>query len=111
MSVLLQINSVANWGSTGRIAEDIGEIAIIKGWDSYIAYGRSATTSESQLIKIGDGLDVLFHLVITRLFDMHGLGSRLATKRLVKRIDKLRPDIIHLHNIHGYYINYPILFD
>ena len=50
-------------------------------------------------------------LLLSRLFDCHGLASRIATKRLVKQIKYISPDIIHLHNIHGYYINYKILFD
>jgi len=55
---LLQINSVVNSGSTGRIAEEIGQIAIAAGWESYIAYGRHARTSQSELIKIGSDWDI-----------------------------------------------------
>lgn len=110
MRKLLQINVSANVGSTGRIAEQIGLVAIAQGWESYIAYGREANTSKSNLIKVGNKLDILYHGLISRLFDKHGLGSRIATKRLVKKIHQIQPDIIHLHNIHGYYLNYKILF-
>lgn len=110
MSKLLQINVTANSGSTGRIAEQIGLVAMTNGWNSYIAYGRSVSPSKSSLIKIGNKIDILYHFVITRLFDKHGLGSRIATRRLVKQIKEIKPDIIHLHNIHGYYVNYKILF-
>ena len=54
MPTLLQINSVANTGSTGHIAEDIGRLAIANGWNSYIAYGRKALPSQSKLIRIGN---------------------------------------------------------
>lgn len=111
MPKLLQINSTANWGSTGRIAEQIGERAIAAGWESYIAYGRKAQPSKSQLIKIGSRIGVLWHVLISRLFDLHGLASRIATKRLIKKIKAINPDIIHLHNIHGYYLNYRMLFE
>ena len=107
---LLQINSVANIGSTGRIAEQIGQAAMKAGWESYIAYGREAGQSQSHLIKIGSQLDVMWHGVVTRLFDRHGLASKRATKRFVSQIKEIQPDIIHLHNIHGYYLNYEILF-
>lgn len=110
MPRLLQINSTANWGSTGKIAEQIGERAIAHGWESYIAYGRVANNSSSTLIRIGGRLSQMWHLVQTRLFDRHGRGSKCATKELIRRIEELKPDIIHLHNIHGYYINYHILF-
>ena len=109
--ILLQINLSANVGSTGRIAEEIGKLAMEQGWRSLIAYGRFASTSESELIRVGTGLDIKEHLVVTRLFDNHGLSSRRATKNFIKQIDVLKPDIIHLHNIHGYYLNYWILFD
>lgn len=108
---LLQINSVVNSGSTGRIAEEIGQTSIAAGWKSYIAYGRNDRPSESELIKIGNDWDIKMHGVQTRLFDGHGLGSKLATKDLIKKIIEISPNIIHLHNIHGYYINIEILFN
>ena len=108
MPKLLQINSTANWGSTGKIAEQIGECAIAHGWESYIAYGRYSNHSNSTLIRI---VSLAWHLIISRLFDKHGLGSRCATKKLIRRIEEIKPDIIHLHNIHGYYLNYKILFN
>lgn len=111
MPKLLQINSTANWGSTGKIAEQIGELAMAHGWESYIAYGRSSNKSKSHLIRIGSKVGQAWHLIISRLFDKHGLGSRYATKRLIREIEVIKPDIIHLHNIHGYYINYKLLFD
>ena len=110
MPTLLQINTVINSGSTGHIAEELGKLAIANGWKSYIAYGRNPRPTASIPIKIGSRLDVLFHVLVTRLFDLHGLASRRATKRLVRQIEEIKPDVIHLHNIHGYYLNYKILF-
>lgn len=110
MIKLLQINSVVNTGSTGRIAEQLGQLAISQGWESYIAYGREAKESKSKLIKIGTTFDIYFHVVISRLFDRHGLMSKRATWKFLKQLDQIQPDIVHLHNIHGYYINYPMLF-
>ena len=110
MPKLLQINTVINSGSTGRIAEDIGKLAMQNGWESYIAFGRNQRPSASHVIQIGRKFDVLWHVLVTRLFDLHGLASRRATKKFVRQIEKIRPDVIHLHNIHGYYLNYKILF-
>ncbi len=111
MKKLLQINTVVNYGSTGKIAESIGNLAISQGWESYIAYGRLKVPSESKLIKIGSFIDVLVHGLQTRLSDRHGLGSKRATMDFIKKIERLKPDVIHLHNLHGYYINIKILFD
>jgi len=111
MPTLLQINFRCNSGSTGKIAEQIGSLAIERGWRSVIAYARGNPKSQSELIKIGSYCSVFWHGLETRIFDNHGLASRVATKKLVIQIDELKPDIIHLHNIHGYYLNYKILFD
>lgn len=110
MKTLLQINTVINSGSTGHIAENIGKVAISHDWKSYIAYGRNPRKSESIPIKIGTKISVFFHVFVTRLFDLHGFGSYFATVRLLRRIKKIHPDIIHLHNIHGYYIHIELLF-
>lgn len=110
MKKLLQINTYGNWGSTGRIAEQIGKLAIDSGWKSYIACDRKITNSSSIILKVGNVASRISHGAVSRLFDAQGLGSVIATYRLVNKIKKIRPDIIHLHNIHGYYINYRILF-
>ena len=110
MPTILQINTFNNL-STGNIAEKIGKLVIQKGWNSFIAYSRGTSYSESHIIRIGHLFNVYNHILETRLFDNHGLASRLSTKRLISHIEDIKPDIVHLHNIHGYYINYKILFD
>lgn len=110
MPVLLQINSTKNSGSTGRIAEGIGQRVIKNEWLSYIAFGRSEHPGPSESIKIGGPLDQSIHLTATRLLDSHGFHSTWATRKLVRQIESLKPDIIHLHNLHGYYLNVEILF-
>ena len=107
---VLQIIVVANSGSTGKISEKIGSLAIDKGWVSYIAYGRWYNPSRSTLIKIGNKFDILCHGFKSILCDKHGYGSHKATKKLISTIIKIQPDIIHLHNIHGYYLNFELLF-
>ncbi|MCC8187854.1 MAG: glycosyltransferase [Bacteroides sp.] len=107
---ILQINVTANTGSTGQIAEEIGQLVLAAGWQSYIAYGRAARSSRSDLVKIGSSADNLWHGLQSRLLDRQGLGSRSATDKLIRTIEHISPDLIHLHNIHGYYLNYKILF-
>lgn len=108
---VLQINTTVNSGSTGRITEDIGKILIQNGYESFIAYGRGNRPSESKLIKIGSDLDVYAHGVKTLLTDKHGFGSKKATFNLIKQIELINPDVIGLHNLHGYYLNIEILFN
>ncbi|WP_053826633.1 glycosyltransferase [Lascolabacillus massiliensis] len=108
---ILQINSVVNTGSTGRIAEGIGQAAMSVGWESYIAYGRNERPSTSKTLRIGSSWDLKLHGIQTRLFDNHGLASDRATNKFINDIELIKPNIIHLHNIHGYYLNYNILFE
>ena len=108
---VLQINATVNSGSTGRIAEDIGLILMNNGHESYIAYGRGNQPSKSNKIKIGNQWDANWHGVVSLLLDRHGFASRKATKQLINKIEELIPDVINLHNIHGYYVNIEILFD
>lgn len=111
MPKLLQINTCITQ-STGRIAQQIGEKAIIAGWESYIAFPARVpmVDSKSNLIHIGSKCDQYFHALMTRIFDCCGFLSQNSTKQLIKRIELLKPDVIHLHNLHGYYLNIPLLF-
>ncbi len=112
---LLQINPVLRVNtSTGRIMQEIGELAMSKGWESYIAYsyGRDGIKDcKSQLVPVGDKWSVVWHGVMTRVFDRHGLASDAATRQLIDRIREIRPDVVHIHNIHGYFLNYRLLFE
>ena len=108
---LLLLNATANTGSTGRIAEDIGLLAQQNGYDVRFAYGRTAVNSKLPLIKIGNKWDIRMHGVKSRLCDAHGFASKSATKAFIKEIEEWKPDIVNIHNIHGYYINVEILFD
>lgn len=111
MPKLLEINVSANSGSTGRIAEEIGQTAISNGYDSYFGYGRLGRPSKSTLIRIGSDIDIKIHGIESMLFDNHGFGSKDATKKFITEIECIQPDIINLHNIHGYYLNVEILFE
>lgn len=111
MPKVLQINTVAVNGSTGRITEGIGEAALNRGYDSYVAFGRNNSTgSKSKLIRIGTDLEVNEHVLETRILDRQGLASCSATRKFVKQLKQIKPDLVHLHNIHGNYLNYQILF-
>lgn len=111
MPKILQLNVTANWGSTGKIAEGIGIAAMERGWESTIAYGRYKNPSQSLLLNVGSKLDIYLHYALNRIFDGEGLGSLRATKALIRKIESISPDIIHLHNIHDHWLNYPILLE
>lgn len=112
MPKLLQINAALNKGSTGRIAEQIAALARRNGWDTYMMHGaRYVNASEMHTFQVVTSLGERLHAVKSMLFDAHGLGSKYATRRVIREIERIQPDVIHLHNIHGYYLNYKVLFE
>jgi putative colanic acid biosynthesis glycosyltransferase len=106
----LQINSEFSFGSVGRIMKENYDQKTKDGWECYIAYAAGTSLPGYRCIKIGNKFDRYLHAIGTRLFDKHGLYSRLATKAFLKKVEKINPDFIHLHNIHDYYLNYEVLF-
>lgn len=108
---VLQINSVCGIGSTGRIATDIYKVLKEEGHDGYIAFGRDFPKSCDAAIRIGSKFDNYRHVAMTKLFDRHGFSSKKATRDFLDKVEGLDPDVIHLHNIHGYYINVELLFE
>lgn len=111
MPTLLQLNCTSNWGSAGKIAEQIGIKAIEVGWECYVAFGRYSNPSSLRNVRVGNNFWVLEHFVENRLWDNEGLASRISTKLFLKEIDKIHPDVVHLHNIHDHWLNYKILFE
>ncbi|MGL9748626.1 glycosyltransferase [Enterococcus sp. DIV0170] len=111
MKVLI-INQYCGFGSTGRIVQDLHDMLIENGHECCIAYGRNKVdSSDYNTYKIGGFLNNYVHVLETRLFDNHGFSSRIATKKFIKFIEDYNPDIIHIHNLHGYYVNIKILME
>lgn len=109
---LLQVSSTLNTSAIGRIAEEIGQMAMKRGHESYVAYSDiGAGGSKSKILKVGNKLDFYTHAFKTRVFDLHGYGSKSFTKKLIREIERINPDVIGIHNVHGYYLNMQILFD
>ncbi len=107
--IMIQINTVCN-GSTGKIMGDIQRKANQEGYKTLSIYGRRKGFKDLNCIKIGGFFSFWFHVFITTIFDKQGHGSYFKTKKMVHILKKENPDIIHLHNIHGYYLNYKVLF-
>ena len=112
MKVLL-INSVCGIGSTGRICADIAREMEAQGHEVKIAYGRETAPEQFRKygVRIGTDFDVKLSGLHTRLTDRHGFSNKYATKKFLQWAEGFNPDLLWLHNIHGYYINVEMLFD
>ena len=107
------INEVCGTGSTGKICTKIAEEYEKNGYECKIAYGRHGDVPEQYkkyAVRIGNDFSVKFHALSTRIFDNHGFCSYFVTKKFLRWADDYNPDIVWLHNLHGYYINIELLF-
>lgn len=107
---ILFINTVYGRGSTGRIVKELGEAVEKNGGEYKVIYGRGKT-DDPHAIRFTNEFEILAHALKSRIFDRAGFYSTYSTKRMIKYIKKYNPDIIHLHNLHGYYLNIEILFN
>lgn len=110
---VLMINVVCGIRSTGRICTDLATALEAQGHEVKIAYGRESVPEQFQkyAVRIGSDLDVKLHGLRARLADGVGFGSKRATEKFIEWVKVYDPDVIHLHNIHGYYINVEVLFN
>ena len=109
---ILMINSVCGIGSTGRICTELADVLEKQGHTVKIAYGRQAAPSrfEKYGVRIGSDIGVRLNGICSRILDNEGFNAYFATKKFIRWVEKYDPDVIHLHNLHGYYLNLPLLF-
>lgn len=106
---ILQINSVCGTGSTGRIAVQISDYLNHHNVENYIAYGFGKSDRPNTFC-FGNSLDAHLHSFLSRKLGWQGKMSHIPTWRLIQYMEQIKPDIVHLHNIHGHYLNYKMLF-
>jgi putative colanic acid biosynthesis glycosyltransferase len=106
---VLQINAIYKTGSTGRTTLELHKYLVSKGIDSYVAYGIGERPSDKHLFRIENKIEYLLSNVLSRMFGDEGNHSYFATKRLIKWIKKIKPDVVHLRNLHEHYINLRLL--
>lgn len=100
------INSVYKIGSTGRICFELAYFLQKNNFDTLVCYGRNKIKDETNnTFCFYNRFEIFLHGIISRLFDKHGFGSSLVTKKLIKKIKEYKPDLIILNNLHGYYLN------
>lgn len=107
---VFQINTACGKSGPGKVVANISKILTENACENLIAYGRGST-DVFNAYKIGNNIDVYYHALMSRLTDKHGCFSVTATRKLVEKIKEFSPDIVQLHCLHGYYLNYVILFE
>ncbi len=108
---ILQINAVYKTKSTGRIVMEMHKYFQSKGIESFVAYGTENTdnSKDPNVFRIGNTLDHKLHALAYRIDNMQGCHSKSATRSLLRKIDKIKPDIVLAHNLHSNFVNVPIL--
>ena len=102
------INVVAGYGSTGRLIDALSEM---DGVTAKVYFGRKQNLSKIDTYRITGFTGNINHAVQTFLFDNQALCNTAETKRMIEDLKAFQPDLIHLHNLHGYYLNITVLFD
>lgn len=108
---ILQVNTVIRSGSVGRITADLYETINASGNEARVAVGREPFPENMEGILIGNKGDFYQHVMKNFFQGESGFGSADVTRRFLAWIDKEKPDLIHLHNIHGFYIQVELLFE
>ncbi|MCL2069133.1 MAG: glycosyltransferase [Oscillospiraceae bacterium] len=102
---ILQINSVCKRGSTGKIAYDLYTTLRRQGHNAAICYGRGPVVDEPDIFRFSGKFEVCFHALMTRLTGLTGCFSPFATRRLLRFIEAYNPDVVHIHELHAYFVN------
>lgn len=106
---ILQINVNYGQSSTGKIVEDIHRYALKKGHESFVSFGRGNIIASPYVYKHGYDFETYFHAFMARLTGINGIFSILSTLKMLRIIKSTQPDIVHLHEIHGYHLNIGML--
>lgn len=111
MKVFL-INSVCGTGSTGGMVADMARLLRENGDSVRIAFGigKSSGVPAGTAVRFNHWAGYYWHNILSRLTDHAGLYSNGQTRRLIRVIREFDPDVVHIHNLHGYYVNYELLF-
>lgn len=105
MKVLLVDVNYKN-SSTGKIVHDLAHELIMSGHKARVLFGRGEPINNDVALRIAPIWEVYFHALMTRLTGLVGVFSYFATRRMINEIKRFKPDVIHLHELHGYYVNY-----
>lgn len=108
---VVQINAIYGSKSTGTIVREIQSCCEANGIESYVAYSI-ADRPDSEVprgYRIGNQLTAKWHAFISRLIGKQAYANRISTWRFLRWLDKVNPDVVHLHNLHSNYIHLNIL--
>ncbi len=106
----VSINSVPN-GSTGTVMRQVTDERRAAGDECWMMWGRGRAAENDHEFNFGSRAELYLDVLQTRIDGKAGFHSRAATKRLLRKLDEIAPDVVHLHNVHGYYANVEMLFD
>ncbi len=106
---IVQINATSGAGSTGKICESISEILTVNKTENYIFYS-AGNSNRNNSIKYMTEIEIKQGALEARIRGNYGFNSSWATKRLIKKLNAIDPDVVHLHNIHGHNCNLDLLF-
>ena len=107
---IAMINAVP-YGSTGKIMFSLSDIATERNHEVKCTTGYTKVgCNRSDWFVTSGFLGKGIHKVLATITGYRGLFSLAPTLKLILKLRKFSPDVIHLHNLHGWYLNLPVLF-
>ena len=107
---VVQINTVYESSSTGRTTKELHEALLKRGIDSFVVFGVGKKTNNPLIYRTQTRIGYIINNFFARLLGLEGFLAQLSTRKIIKILKKINPDIVHLRNLHGHYINLPLLF-
>ncbi len=105
MKKILFVNTKFEGGGASMVAKGLFSHFNTQSFETYFAYGRGSESSDEKTFKFGNIIEAFVHLFLVRFFGIEGFGCYFSTRKLINYIKKEKFDIVHLHNLHGYYLN------
>lgn len=105
------INSVYGIGSTGRLSANLSHFLNEHGFNAKVFYGRNRQPKDDNSFYFSLPLSISAHGLKARIFDASGFGSKVSTRYLIRKLDKFKPGLVIVHNMHGYYLNIKIFLN
>lgn len=91
--------------STGKIVYDLHSNLLLDGYSSFVCYGRGKRPDEPNVIRFSSKLEVYIHAFLSRITGLMGYFSFISTRKLLKFIEMYKPDVVHIHELHAYFVN------
>lgn len=107
---IVQINTVSDFGSTGKICAQISHLLDERSIENFILFSSGNSANQSNRLRYANSFEIKVATLLSRIAGNWGFENVISTRKLLKRLNQIKPDLIHIHNIHSHACNLDMLF-